>query len=246
MTVEEKNMRTFFTQVADSFSENGFKPVEFEISEKELINNKECFFIFNLSKNKIVYHSGFKKLLGFQNNDYDINFVLKNYHPDDVETVNRITKATLLHCLSLPYHCLDSTLQMTFRVKNNEGTYTKVLSQSTVFQMNEQGVMTHAFVKLTNIDFLESPCCVNWYFHAKNLNLDDFRDQIYSAYYDFFTKREKEIIIEIVNGLTNYKIAEKLNISKHTVSSHRKSILKKSGKHNTKDLILFCKRKGIL
>ena len=45
MTVDEKSMRTFFTQVADSFSENGFKQVEIEISENELINNKECFFI---------------------------------------------------------------------------------------------------------------------------------------------------------------------------------------------------------
>ena len=246
MNIEEKNMQTFFTKVADSFSENGFKPIEIEISEKELINNKECFFIFNLSKNKIVYHSGFKKLLGFQNNDYDIDFVLKNYHPDDAETVNRITKATLLHCLSVPYQCLDSTLQMTFRIKKNDDTYIKVLSQSTVFQMNEQGVMTHAFVKLTNIDFLESPCCVNWYFHAKDLDLDAFREQIYSTYNDFFSEREKEVIIKIANGLTNNEISKKLNISKHTVSSHRKSVLKKAGRHNTKDLILFCKRKGII
>lgn len=52
-------------------------------------------------------------------------------------------------------------------------------------------------------------------------------------------KREIEIIRLISEGLTSDQIAEKLFISIHTVKTHRKNILRKTGMHNTPDLIAF-------
>ncbi len=246
MNIEEVNMRDFFTQISTTFSKNSFRFQENDISKEDLINNKECFYIFDIKQNKVIYHNGFQNLLGFYEEDISLEFILEKYHPEDIETVNRIAKATILHCLSTPFQCKDSTLQITFRIINNEGSYKKVLSQSTAFQINKRGIMTHILVKLVDISFLEISFCVNWYFHAKDLDVDAFRNQIYNAYNDFFTIREKEIIVEIEKGLTSKLIAEKLNISEHTIATHRKNILKKAGRHNTKDLILFCKRKGVL
>ncbi len=246
MNIEEVNMRDFFTQISTTFSKNSFRFQENDISKEDLINNKECFYIFDIKQNKVIYHNGFQNLLGFYEEDISLEFILEKYHPEDIETVNRIAKATILHCLSTPFQCKDSTLQITFRIINNEGSYKKVLSQSTAFQINIRGIMTHILVKLVDISFLEISFCVNWYFHAKDLDVDAFRNQIYNAYNDFFTIREKEIIVEIEKGLTSKLIAEKLNISEHTIATHRKNILKKAGRHNTKDLILFCKRKGVL
>ena len=246
MNIEEVNMRDFFTQISATFSKNSFRFQENDISKEDLINNKECFYIFDIKQNKVIYHNGFQNLLGFYEEDISLEFILEKYHPDDLETVNRIAKATILHCLSTPFQCKDSTLQITFRIINNGGSYKKVLSQSTAFQINKRGIMTHILVKLVDISFLEIPFCVNWYFHAKDLDVDAFRNQIYNAYNDFFTIREKEIIVEIEKGLTSKLIAKKFNISKHTIATHRKNILKKAGRHNTKDLILFCKRRGVL
>ncbi len=239
-------MSEFFTLVSASLSKNGFKPKEIKISEKDLINSKECFYIFDLNKNKVIYHNGFHNLLGFQEENITLEFILDKYHPEDIETINRITKATILHCLSTPYQCSDVNLQMTYRIRKDDDSFINILSQSTAYHTNDEGMMTHILVKLTDISFLESPFCVNWFFHAKNLDVKAFRNQIYKAYNDFFTEREKEIIIEIKNEQTTNQIAEKLNISDHTVATHRKHILKKANLHNTKDLLLFCKRKGVL
>ncbi|MBO4231683.1 MAG: response regulator transcription factor [Bacteroidales bacterium] len=41
--------------------------------------------------------------------------------------------------------------------------------------------------------------------------------------------RETEILIEIANGLSSKEIANKLNISVHTVNTHRKNITHKTG-----------------
>ena len=51
------------------------------------------------------------------------------------------------------------------------------------------------------------------------------------------TKREKEILSNIADGLTNNQIAEKLFISPLTVDSHRKNLLTKLNVNNTASLI---------
>jgi DNA-binding NarL/FixJ family response regulator len=53
------------------------------------------------------------------------------------------------------------------------------------------------------------------------------------------TKREIEIIEWISEGLSNVKIAEKLNISNRTVDTHRTNILKKTGVKNVAELVKY-------
>lgn len=47
------------------------------------------------------------------------------------------------------------------------------------------------------------------------------------------SKREKEIALLIINGLQTIQIADQLNISEHTVTTHRKNIMRKLGAHNS-------------
>lgn len=51
------------------------------------------------------------------------------------------------------------------------------------------------------------------------------------------TRREKEILLLVAEGLTNAEIAEKLFISIPTVNTHRKSLLSKFNVNNTASLI---------
>ena len=60
------------------------------------------------------------------------------------------------------------------------------------------------------------------------------------AYLPDLTKREKEIIKLIMEGLTNELIAEKLFLSPLTVSTHRKNVLSKLNLKNTAMLVKYC------
>ncbi|NOQ74043.1 MAG: response regulator [Crocinitomix sp.] len=62
---------------------------------------------------------------------------------------------------------------------------------------------------------------------------------------DELTKREKEIIKLITQGLTNSQMGEKLFISPKTVDTHRTNIMKKVGVHNVAGLIRFAFQNGI-
>ncbi len=55
--------------------------------------------------------------------------------------------------------------------------------------------------------------------------------------FPIITRREKEILLLIAEGLTNAEIAEKLYISTPTVNTHRKSLLEKFDVKNTALLI---------
>ncbi|MCF6359987.1 MAG: response regulator transcription factor [Cyclobacteriaceae bacterium] len=60
------------------------------------------------------------------------------------------------------------------------------------------------------------------------------------------TKRELEIIKCIADGLSSIEMAEKLFISEHTVRTHRKNLLKKTGLSNTSQLIKYATEQQIL
>jgi DNA-binding CsgD family transcriptional regulator len=61
-----------------------------------------------------------------------------------------------------------------------------------------------------------------------------------------FSQREFEIIQLVGQSLSSEQIAEKLFLSTHTVNTHRRNILKKTGKTNISDLIYTLKEEGLM
>lgn len=60
------------------------------------------------------------------------------------------------------------------------------------------------------------------------------------------SKREKEILLKICEGLSNHEIADALFISKRTVDKHRANLLAKTGSKNTASLILYAIRNRLI
>ena len=59
-----------------------------------------------------------------------------------------------------------------------------------------------------------------------------------AANYDL-TKRETAVLIEVAKGMTNKEIADKMNVSVHTVISHRKNIMHKTGIKSVAGLTVY-------
>lgn len=56
---------------------------------------------------------------------------------------------------------------------------------------------------------------------------------------DDLSKREKDVLTHLVRGLSNKEIAGELNISIHTVISHRKNIVEKTGIRSLPGLTIY-------
>jgi DNA-binding NarL/FixJ family response regulator len=59
------------------------------------------------------------------------------------------------------------------------------------------------------------------------------------------TNREKEIILELIRGLSVPQVSNKLHISTHTVETHKKNIFKKLNIHNSIDLVKFANENNL-
>lgn len=64
--------------------------------------------------------------------------------------------------------------------------------------------------------------------------------------YELLTNREREVLQLIAEGKANKEISTLLNLSLHTVETHRTRILQKLNLHSVPELILYAVRKGIV
>ena len=212
-----------------------------------LINSKQSMYIMDWQKSKITYAKGVQEMFGYNSNEFSMNAALNFIHPDDIKVVSRIIQGIVNHSVKTRLLSANQYLNMSFRAQKKDGTYIKVLRQSSPYQMDIDNKFISNLTFLTDISFMKSnDNNVEWDVFSDDMDVSEFKKNIYREFVDFFTPRELEIIFLIRNNYTNQKLASKLFISTHTVVTHRKNILKKSNCHNTKELLLFCKLNGII
>jgi two-component system, NarL family, response regulator NreC len=64
--------------------------------------------------------------------------------------------------------------------------------------------------------------------------------------YELLSDREKEVLQLLAEGKTNKEVATLLNLSTHTVETHRTHIMQKLNLHNTAEIVLYAVRKKII
>ena len=64
--------------------------------------------------------------------------------------------------------------------------------------------------------------------------------------YDLLTPREREVLQLVAEGKSNKDVAQLLNLSVHTVETHRSNIMEKLNLRGVPELILYAVRKGII
>ncbi len=210
------------------------------------LNSKQCLYVANWRSRGIVFEKGLKNLTGYSLEEFNTEDIILYTHPEDRELVSNITKGVVMHVVNTPIQNEEAHLLLSFRFLKKDGTYIKLLVQSSVLERDEEGKMISNFSLLTDISFLDTHDRVEWNFQANELDLKAFKKVIYTLYADFYTKREKEILNLIAKKHTSEKIAKLLSLSKLTVQTHRKNILRKAKSHSIDDVLSFCKKNGII
>ncbi|WKK66313.1 LuxR C-terminal-related transcriptional regulator [Lutimonas zeaxanthinifaciens] len=243
---EIENLNDFLEKFSGRYKDSLKPERDLEVLKTAGLSQTECMYILDFSLNKMIFKKGFMSFLGYSERSITLESYIKCIHPEDVDMVSKIGMATIIHTSSHPNENRDNVLYISFRIRKSNGEYVKVLSQSSVFEVDSEGHMVSSLVKVSDISFMEDNNLVKYNFVAQNLDEEAFKKAIYGENYDLFTSRELDIINEIEKGATTEEIAQILEISKHTVATHRKKILKKSGCHSAEELLHFCRKNGIL
>lgn len=245
-TIDPFEMKSFFDQITTLLADgkqDGLK--EKSLSDISSLNG-ECSYITDYKKKKVLLKSGFKSLLGFDDNEVDFDFVFKGYHHEDAIMIKQIIKSVVASAINSYNSDPDLQLSMTYRRKRKDGSYIHLLSQSSVYELDSNGNLLKSLTRLMDISYLNLATPVSWSIRSKNIDEEEVRNSINELFENPFTKREIEIIKEIQKGGSNHEIADRLCISHHTIATHRKNIFRKSNCNTVLDLMLYCKKIEIL
>ena len=147
----------------------------------------------------------------------------------------------------------------TYKIKDYKEEERIMLHQATPLTLTTEGAMQHVFSLHTDISHLKttstqdisfinikggkSYCNINTDTGKFNPEVLEIKDENLCQ---LLSQREKEIINKLALGDNAEQIARKLHLSVHTVRTHRKNILQKSGCGNTTELVAKCLTGGII
>ncbi|MBP0903491.1 LuxR C-terminal-related transcriptional regulator [Mariniflexile gromovii] len=212
------------------------------------------YFILNFENITMDFvHEGLRDVLGMEPEEFTMEKCFERMHPEDLASMNE--KETLVLDFffnKIPKEDFFSYKSVyVMRIKHNDGTYKTLLHQASVFNASNDGKIEQSLCVHTDITHLNIPINHNVsfistkkqsYHYAKNdkgytiINRENNSLKTI-LFKDIFSKREKEIIEILSQGKTFNEIAKLLFISPHTINTHKRNILSKSGCKNTPELI---------
>jgi DNA-binding CsgD family transcriptional regulator len=199
-------------------------------------------FIFNCACSQMEFvHEDIISILGYQPEEFSIHFMLDLIHPQDINNfVNFENTVTQFFIQLPPEKTLKYKVRYNFRMRKKNGDYIQILHQVITIQTDDNGAVIRTLGIHTDISHLKK---------TNDMSLSFIGLEGEPSYHDvevltvlnptkeILSRREKEILQLIIQGHKSHAIAALLCISKHTVDSHRKNILKKTKCQNLSELI---------
>ena len=140
----------------------------------------------------------------------------------------------------------EIVLSSNLRLRTPDGKYTNQLVQCYLFYSPGPNNTVYLINIKTDISWSKKIKNDFHYYLGKDMSNFRYPDEELLEIGPPFTEREFEIIRLINEGLDSEKIAEKLFLSRHTVNTHRKHILDKTGKAHISELIYDLHEQGLL
>lgn len=249
------------------YSSRIFKYSKFEISDyfKQIAAlfapGESYFYILNMHNLELDYVSpDVTKFTGLEPSGINMGILLKAALPKEFEILER--KEMVIK--DFFYHYLEASerqeykIAYTYEMQDHNGRKRIMLMQATVISLAENKTPLHILAIHSDISHLvnRSTSTVS-FIHLKGgesfynvpIKKGVFQKKMASSVPDItdsLTPRETEIVELLAKGCKTDQIAEKLILSIHTVRTHRKNILFKTGCKNTAELIAESMVAGIV
>lgn len=201
------------------------------------------YFIFNVREAEFEYVSPeINTLLGYEPKTLKVTDFLKNIHPEDQPYFLNFENCLHHFFRKLPLDKIESyKVRYDFRIRNSKKEYVRILHQLVILQYDKSNNITRSLGIHTDISHLKNegkPILSFIGLNGEPSYIDVKAENIFLPVKNFFSKREKEILKLMSEGKNTTEIAHSLIISKHTVATHRKNMLRKTDTHSAIDLVM--------
>jgi DNA-binding CsgD family transcriptional regulator len=212
-----------------------------------LLLNNQFIYITNLNGKCYAYlDKSLKEILGYHPHGFDFDNFSERIHPDDRKIVVAVVDKMVNLICSIPLKPMEHSLNMDFRIKTKSGEYKRIMRQSSVFKCTPENKPSLILHLCTDISYMHKNNGVEVSFSGRNSQKIRELLEIDNGDGVSLSHREIEIVKYISSGLSSKEIGEALFISKNTVDTHRRNMLKKLNLKNTAELVNFCREKSLI
>lgn len=196
-------------------------------------------------------HQNILKMHGLDSIPHNLKEIIDLIHPEDIEFVMEAERMTLEKMYEIGWENLrEVKSSYCFKMNVGNGNYEMFHHQAIHTHRDNQGNLLQAINIHSNIHHLtkENPYTVIISgFGSRN----DFHQMLYEKkkrqIENFtLTKREIQILGSLAEGLSAKEAGEKHNISYHTVTTHRKNILRKMNCSKISELVKKAIESGLI
>jgi DNA-binding CsgD family transcriptional regulator len=219
-----------------------------QMMEEKLCINKQFIYVADVIQLKILYTSKCSyDFFGPGIDPADASAYLSAAHPDDLKRHSIARNKYLRIGTDLFVEKKgEAFISTNIRVKNASGNYVNLLYQGYLFYSELQYPSTYAIMVHTDVTGMMKARYGYHYYVGNDPAYFRFPDDTLLKTGNVFSRREFEIIKLIACGHNSRKIAEELFLSIHTVNTHRRNLLKKTGKATTHELVMELKEGGVI
>jgi DNA-binding CsgD family transcriptional regulator len=250
---KDYGLYNLFLEFVKTYSLTGFKGIDRHdpliMSLEDMMNeNNQYLSVFDMLHMKTEFVSkGSIKFLGIKPEDLTAYHFKEATHPDDLkrQELGLVKLFKIAHELFAAKKG-EMLLSSNFRLRIPNGNYTNQLVQCYFFYSPAPWNTVYLIDIRTDISWSKKIKHEFHYYLGNNLSYFRYPDEELLMMGITFSDREFEIIKLVKEGYDSEQIAEKLFLSKHTVNTHRKNILERSGKNHISDLIYFLEEQGLL
>jgi len=209
------------------------------------------YFFFDIANLQFNYLSPeIKNVLGYDAENMTLDFFMSIIHPDDQATFLNYESSNLKFFRSLPADkIVKYKISCDYRVINSSGESVRLLQQVIPVQFDDDKNILMTLIVHTDITHLKKSNKSTLSYiglEGEPSYIDVDVEEVFKTSHEIFTRREKEIVGYLINSFNSEEIAQKLFISKQTVTSHRKNILAKTNTKSTIELVVKVISEGLI
>ena len=212
------------------------------------------YFLMNLAEMKIDYVShSILDVLGITKENTSVEKLLALWHPSDLKKMSFKEDLIINFFYNHipPIDMLHYKVSYLNRLKDANGNYKKILHQSTALAISDDHKVVYTFCIETDLTHLKIPMSDTITFLGINGRPSYYSDDMktikpLTKKSTNLSRREIEVLSQISKGKSSKMIANNLNISLHTVNTHKKNIMNKSNADNITELISLLIIEGVI
>ncbi len=234
-----------FTWFTNEVTTPGLLRLDIELYKKLLdffLMGDSYYFVLNHHNLECdVVSKEVENVIGYTRDEFNIFFMNEKIHPNDLPYFLTFGNKMMEFFSKLPVEkIMKYKVRHDVRYRKQNGDFARLLYQGVIIEHDENGRLLRTLGVHTDITYLKKegkPVLSFIGMDGEPSYLDVDLENIFTETREDFTVREKQILKLLIEGKLSKQISGLLNISKHTVDTHRKNMLHKKKLNNTGELV---------